>query len=141
MAKSSTRKPEIWGGIECSFNRVNDQYFDQVQYCGHYGRELEDIDAIAGLGIQAMRYPVIWERLQPLPDTNIDWDRVAIPLEALRRRGIKPIAGLVHHGSGPLYASLLMPSFPTGLSHFAASVARRFPWIDYYTPVNEPLTT
>src|SRR5690606_3248824 len=39
------------------------------------------------------------------------------------------------------HASLHMPAFPTGLSNFAASVARRFPWIDYYTPVNEPLTT
>ncbi len=141
MAKSSTRKPEIWGGIECSFNRVNDHCFDQVQYCGHYGREQEDIDVIAGLGIRAMRYPVIWERLQPSPDAQVDWQTVATPLEALRSRGIAPIAGLVHHGSGPRHASLHMPGFATGLSNFAASVARRFPWIDYYTPVNEPLTT
>src|SRR5690606_37915389 len=93
MAKRSTKKPEIWGGIECSYNRVKDHYLDQLEHCGHYGRELHDIDAIAALGIRAMRYPVIWERLQPSLATKIDWNAVAVPLQALRDKGITPIVG------------------------------------------------
>jgi len=31
--------------------------------------------------------------------------------------------------------------FPSGLAEHARAVAERYPWIDAYTPVNEPLTT
>lgn len=141
MEKKSFRRPEIWGGIECSYNRVKDHYNDQLRFCGHYHRAEEDIRRIASLGIRAMRYPVIWERLHPYPGHRIDWTTVEVPLNALRDHGITPIAGLVHHGSGPKYADILSPSFTHGLSEFAAQVARKFPWIEYYTPVNEPLTT
>ena len=142
MARKSFKKPDIWGGLECSFTRVKDLYMDQLQYCGHYQRSVQDIDCIAGLGIKAMRYPVIWERLHPYPGHTIDWtSTVEAPLNALRRHDITPIAGLVHHGGGPRHADILSPSFVYGLSEFAGKVARQFPWIEYYTPVNEPLTT
>jgi dTDP-4-dehydrorhamnose reductase len=62
-------------------------------------------------------------------------------LEVFRRRGIRVIAGLVHHGSGPIGTDLLDPEFPSLLARHAGEVARRFPWITAYTPVNEPLTT
>ena len=32
-------------------------------------------------------------------------------------------------------------SFPEKLAQYAAAVARRYPWVTDYTPVNEPLTT
>ena len=142
MAKKSIRQvPELWGGIECSYNRVKGKYFDQLSYSGHYTRAKADIDNFAQLGIRAMRYPVIWERLQPKPGIAINWDSIDTPLNALRANGITPIAGLVHHGSGPRHAPLHTPAFASGLCAFAASVAERYPWIEYYTPVNEPLTT
>ena len=59
----------------------------------------------------------------------------------MRALGINPIAGLVHHGSGPAYTSLIDPDFPRLLARFAEQVAERYPWIRDYTPVNEPLTT
>jgi dTDP-4-dehydrorhamnose reductase len=33
------------------------------------------------------------------------------------------------------------PRFPDKFAHFARKVAERYPWIDAYTPINEPLTT
>ena len=59
----------------------------------------------------------------------------------LRERGIKVIGGLLHHGSGPKYTDLLDPDFPRKLADYAARVAERYPWIEMWTPVNEPLTT
>lgn len=141
MARESFNKPEIWGGLECSFNRVKDLYLDQLQYCGHYQHIAGDIGRIASLGVKAMRYPVIWERLHPHPGQTIDWSTVDTALNSLRKYGITAIAGLVHHGSGPRHADILSPSFVPGLSEFAGKVAKRFPWIEHYTPVNEPLTT
>ncbi len=54
---------------------------------------------------------------------------------------MRPIAGLVHHGSGPRNTSLLDPEFAPKLASYAAEVAQRYPWIDAYSPVNEPHTT
>jgi dTDP-4-dehydrorhamnose reductase len=48
---------------------------------------------------------------------------------------------LVHHGSGPKYTNLLDPNFPDLLADFAAKVARRYPWVEMWNPVNEPFTT
>jgi len=142
MVSKSCRKPELWGGIECSFNRIKDLYLDQLFYSGHYQRSVDDVSHIAALGVKALRYPVIWERLHPHPGYKIDWtNTVEPPLNALRALGVTPIVGLVHHGSGPRYADLLNPSFASGLADFAGKVARRFPWISHYNPVNEPLTT
>lgn len=141
MARRYTKRPEIWGGIECSFNCVNGDYMDQLAYAGHYGRIEKDIERIASLGIKTIRYPVIWERLRPEKNGTTLWSEADTALNALQRSGMTLVAGLVHHGSGPSYASLLSPDYAVELSSFARAVAERYPWIRYYTPVNEPLTT
>jgi dTDP-4-dehydrorhamnose reductase len=123
---------EIWGGVECTVNRVGDAFRDQLLRTGHHDR-LDDLDRIAALGIRTLRYPVLWERR--------DWAWTDPRLERLRTLGIRPIVTLCHHGSGPPSTQLLDPAFATGLAAFAREVAERYPWIDAYTPVNEPLTT
>ena len=47
----------------------------------------------------------------------------------------------MHHGSGLRYTALHEDTFATGLSQHAANVAKRYPWLTHFTPVNEPLTT
>jgi dTDP-4-dehydrorhamnose reductase len=132
---------EIWGGMECTINRVKDQYLDQSHFSGHYNRGTDDIDLVASLGIKMLRYPVLWEKHQPRKDTCMDWSFVSGTLNRMREQGIAPIAGLVHHGSGPGYVNFFDGSFESGLAEYAAHVANQFPWLEYYTPVNEPLTT
>lgn len=131
---------ELWGGMECTVNRVGDIYFDQSVRGGHHER-LADLDLIAELGVKALRYPVIWERVAPNGVEQADWVWTDERLERLRQLGVRPIAGLVHHGSGPRDTSLVDPAFPTKLATYARAVAERYPWLDAYTPVNEPLTT
>jgi len=132
--------PEVWGGIECTINRVKNDYFDQLDYSGHYKRT-DDIKAIAEVGIKKMRYPVLWEKHQPTRDAAIDWTWTEKQLQEIRSHNIDVIAGLVHHGSGPAYTKLSDKNFPSLLAAYAKQVAEKFPWIEYYTPVNEPLTT
>ena len=133
--------PDVWGGIECTVNRVGDRYFDQIQRSGHADRP-EDLERFARLGIRALRYPVLWERTAPDGLSSADWSWPDQRLSRLQDAlGIAPIVGLVHHGSGPRYTNLLDPSFPLLLAEYAGAVARRYPWITHYTPVNEPLTT
>ena len=84
---------------------------------------------------------MLWERVAPRGLVRADWSFADERLERLRELGIRPIVGLVHHGSGPLDTSLLDPDFAPRLAEFARAVAERYPWVDAYTPVNEPLTT
>jgi dTDP-4-dehydrorhamnose reductase len=121
-------------------NRVGDTYFNQLERSGHAMR-ISDLDRFAGLGLRALRYPVIWERTAPDCPASADWSWADQGLGRLRQLGIRPIVGLVHHGSGPRWTSLVEPSFADGLAAFARAVAERFPWVTDYTPVNEPLTT
>jgi dTDP-4-dehydrorhamnose reductase len=133
--------PELWGGIECSFNRLRSRYFDQLDFSRHYSRIETDVQRFAGLGITTIRYPLIWERMQPDLSQPIKWDEADIAMRALQAAGITPIAGFVHHGSGPKYADVTSPAFAEGLQNFAAAVAEKYPSLRYFTPVNEPLTT
>jgi dTDP-4-dehydrorhamnose reductase len=129
---------EVWAGFECSYNRVGDAYFDQVARGGVYDRP-DDLDRLADLGVTAMRFPVVWERVCALGEHAWAWCDEG--LDRLRRRGITPIVGLVHHGSGPPGISLVDEAFPIGLAAFAREVAARYPWVRHFTPINEPLTT
>ena len=131
---------ELWAGVECTVNRVGEVYFDQLERSGHAARP-EDLDLFAALGVRAMRYPVLWERTAPRSLDTADWGWAEDRLGRLRRLGVRAIVGLLHHGSGPRYTSLLDPDFPDKLAAYARAVARRFPWVEAYTPVNEPLTT
>jgi len=140
VKNTSYYKLEFWGGVECTINRVGDNFQDQLEYTGHYDRE-NDIDLFAGLGISGYRFPILWEKHQPTPETEPDFTWVTKQLNQLRSHNIKPIAGLIHHGSGPAFTDLLDQKFPGLFAAYAAKVAAQFPDIEFYTPVNEPLTT
>src|SRR3712207_5229652 len=96
---------ELWAGLECTVNRVGDEYFDQLERSGHDGR-LADLELFAELGARAARYPILWERVAPRGVENADWSWTDERLGRLRELGIRPIVGLVHHGSGPRHTSL-----------------------------------
>lgn len=131
---------ELWAGVECTVNRVGNTYADQLERSGHAIRS-NDLGRLAALGIRTIRYPILWERTAPQAMDNLDWSWADERMDSLRRLGLVPIVGLVHHGSGPSYTSLLDPEFPEKLATYAGAVARRYPWASAYTPVNEPLTT
>ena len=113
---------------------------DQLESTG-FARRPEDLDRLASLGATSIRFPVLWERHAPEQPDAIDWAWTDARMERLRELGVRPIVGLVHHGSGPHYTDLLDPEFGSKLADFATRVARRYPWVEAWTPVNEPLTT
>ena len=52
---------ELWGGPECTVQRVGERYGDQSRRSGHHDR-IGDLDLFASLGLKAIRYPVLWDR-------------------------------------------------------------------------------
>ncbi|MCR2746953.1 family 1 glycosylhydrolase [Limnobacter parvus] len=139
-APSNPLSLDLWGGVECTVARIGDRYVDQLHTTGHHNR-ITDLDLFAGLGLKALRYPVLWERIAPEHPDLCDWSWTDARLGRLRELGIEPILTLVHHGSGPRYTSLSDDRFAQKLADFAGRVAERYPWATAYTPVNEPLTT
>jgi dTDP-4-dehydrorhamnose reductase len=125
---------EMWAGFECTLNRVGDSYQDQL-----LPREREMriacLRALPELGVSAFRYRIAWE------DVSTPWEWVEEDLAFLAANNIKAIIGLVHHGSGPQDTSLLADNFAEGLAAHARKIAELLPNIEFWTPVNEPLTT
>lgn len=130
---------QLWGGAECSMVRIGDRLRDQLADTGH-DRRAGDLDLIAGLGIKTLRYPVLWEKIR-YGMGDADWSWPDARLKRLRELGMAPVAGLLHHGFGPQPEMVLDPQFPQVFAQFAEAVARRYPWIGAFTPINEPLTT
>jgi dTDP-4-dehydrorhamnose reductase len=139
-SRGSDDRVELWGGVECTRNRVGDRYFDQIESTGHAARS-DDLELFARLGLRTLRYPVLWEVVAPRGLDSADWRFVDLRLGRMRELGIEPIVGFLHHGSGPAHTSLLDPHFPEQLAAFAHAVAERYPWLRMFTPVNEPVTT
>jgi dTDP-4-dehydrorhamnose reductase len=134
------RPLELWGGHECTVNRVGGAYFDQTVRSGHDSRP-EDLDRFAELGLKALRYPMLWERVAPRRPEERDWRWTDARLGRLRALGLRPIAGLLHHGSGAAYTSLADTGFTALFADYARTAAERYPWVEDWTPINEPLTT
>jgi dTDP-4-dehydrorhamnose reductase len=130
----------MWGGVECTLCRVQDGYIDQLELTGHSHRS-GDIDRIASLGVRALRYPVLWERVAPDGIAGADWSWADERLARIRAHGITPVLGLLHHGSGPRDTALNDPLLPRKFAAYATACAARYPWIELVIPLNEPLTT
>ncbi|RDI61922.1 family 1 glycosylhydrolase [Microvirga subterranea] len=131
---------ELWGGLECTVARIGDDFRDQSLETGHRDR-IEDLDRIADLGIRTLRYPILWETISPVSPDEADFSWHDERVARMQQLGIRAIAGLCHHGSGPGYTDMLDPAWPELLARHARNVAERYPHLDLYTPVNEPLTT
>ena len=130
----------LWAGPECTVNRVRDGYRDQLELTG-FAHRLDDLNRLAQLGVERVRFPVLWERTGPQAPGQYEWRWSDVRLERLRQLQVAPIVGLVHHGSGPRFTNLLDPRFPRLLADYARAVAERYPYVDAYTPINEPVTT
>jgi dTDP-4-dehydrorhamnose reductase len=111
QTEQQNNSPALWGGVECTINRVQNTYFDQLVWSGHYQRP-NDLEKIADVGITRIRYPILWEKHQPQRDSVIDWSWITGQLQQLQDKNIEVIAGLVHHGSGPAFTDMLDDNFP-----------------------------
>lgn len=114
----------LWGGLECSVARIGDEFRDQFADTGHRIRN-RDLHAVADLGIRTLRYPVLWESVSPDDPETCDWSWHDRQMDTLRRSGIAPIVGLVHHGSGPRYTHLRDPHFADGMAALPDSACDR----------------
>lgn len=141
-AAPAVARPALWAGVESSHLRVRRRVRDQLAETGHADRA-GDLSRLTDIGASAVRYPVLWGRAAGGRPTSprTDWTWAADRLDRLRRLEVEPIVELLHHGFGPLGADPFDPGWPERFGAYAGGVARRFPWVRRWLPINEPLTT
>jgi len=128
---------ELWAAAACTVHRVGDRWFDQVRRTGHHDR-VDDIERLASLGVARVRFPVLWPRVMQGDVGSPAWRWHDVRLRRIRDLGLESIVGLVH-GSAPF--DVADPEFVQRFAAYAGSVARRYPWVEDWTPIHEPLTS
>jgi dTDP-4-dehydrorhamnose reductase len=131
----------LWGALDSTVDHVLGAYYSQMERNGCPTRPRDDLERFAALGLTALRYPLPWDRIAPHGLGHADWSWPDRRLPALKRLGIAPIVGLVQNGALPRHVSLCGRDFGWQLAQYAAAVARRYPWLELYTPVCAPQLT
>ncbi|HYE06999.1 MAG TPA: family 1 glycosylhydrolase [Planctomycetota bacterium] len=128
-------------GIECSNPTVAGSdgrglRRDLLAECGHYERWREDLALVADLRIPCLRYGLPIHRVW-LGVDRYDWGFADLAMDEIRRLGITPILDLLHFGVPDWIGDCQNPDLPVLFAAYAGAVAERYPWVRFFTPVNE----
>lgn len=128
------------GGFESTYLPAFD--VDVLEISDHVTRRDEDLALLRACGVDRVRYPLRWHRIQPAPGVW-DWTDADASMAALRDGEWTVIADLVHHTSYPrwLAGGFADPRFPAAYVEYCERVALRYPWLPAYTLFNEPFAT
>jgi beta-glucosidase/6-phospho-beta-glucosidase/beta-galactosidase len=125
-------------GVENSIPRIKrgTVRVDQMEVCGHYKHWKTDFDCVEDLGIRFLRYgpPLHTTFLGP---GQYNWDFTDEVFNDLHRRDLVPIVDLCHFGVPDWLGDFQNADFPQYFAEYASAFAKRFPWVQLYTPVNE----
>src|SRR3954453_12728498 len=109
---------------------------DQMAECGHYDRWKEDLALVKELGCGVLRYGPQLHTTLRAPGVH-DWSFADAGFAELRRLGIVPVVDLCHFGVPDFIGDFQNPDWPDHFARYASAFAGRFPWVQFYTPVNE----
>ncbi|MBA3779631.1 MAG: family 1 glycosylhydrolase [Chloroflexi bacterium] len=123
-------------GFECStFPQVGMDELVLTQHDRFWG---SDLLRARDAGCRVLRYGIRWHVVSPRPH-EFDWSSVDGPMELMRHLGMEPIVDLFHFGVPEwLGTGVLTSIFPDFQAELCREFARRYPWVRWYTPTNEP---
>ena len=113
---------------------------DQLEACGFYKHWKTDFDLVEELGIRFLRFgpPIHTTWLGP---GRYDWEFSDLTMNDLKRRNLNPIIDLCHFGLPDWLGNFQNPEFNALFGDYARDFAKRYPWVQLYTPVNEMFIT
>jgi beta-glucosidase/6-phospho-beta-glucosidase/beta-galactosidase len=125
-------------GIESSYPTVDGgrTRVDEMEACRHYRFWREDLALVQDLGLHYLRYGPPLHRVW-LGEGRYDWEFTDQAFAEIRRRNLAPIVDLCHFGVPDWIGNFQNPDFPQLFARYAGDFARRFPWVQLYTPINE----
>ena len=125
-------------GIECSYPTIEQGKWrrDQLSGSGHYRRWQEDFALAREIGVTHLRYGPPLHLLFTGPG-QFDWSLVDEPMAEMEVAGPEPIVDLCHFGLPAWLGNFQNADIADALAEYAAAFAQRYPWVRFYTPVNE----
>jgi len=129
-------------GIECSYPTIDHGKTrrDELEECGHYQHWQKDLHLVKDLGLNVLRYGLPYHRIH-LDAGRFDWSFADEVMHEMQRLEITPILDLMHFGVPDWLGNFQNPELPIHFADYCAAVADRYPWVRYYTPVNEIYVT
>jgi beta-glucosidase/6-phospho-beta-glucosidase/beta-galactosidase len=109
---------------------------DGMKLSDHYHRWREDFGLVQDLGITFLRYGPPYYRCHVGP-MRYDWSFPDKTFARLREMQIHPITDLCHFGVPDWVGGFQDPEWPLLFADYCRVFAERFPWVRFYTPVNE----
>jgi len=127
-------------GIENSYPTIEWQgkiiRQDEFDKTHHYERWRDDFRLVKELGIDYLRYGPPYFSTHTGPG-SYNWDFTDETFRALQEQKITPIVDLCHFGVPDWVGSFQNSDWPSLFAEYALAFAQRFPWVRFYTPVNE----
>ncbi len=128
-------------GIENSYPTIvlpdgTTKRVDEMEKAGHYTHWETDFKLVKEIGIEFLRYGPPYYSVHTAPG-QYNWDFTDATFNRMKELGITPIVDLCHFGVPDWLGNFQNPDFPHHFAEFAGAFARRFPYLQLYTPVNE----
>jgi beta-glucosidase/6-phospho-beta-glucosidase/beta-galactosidase len=128
-------------GIENSYPTIllpngQEKRVDELEKAKHYENWRRDFELVKEMGIEFLRYGPPYYKTHLGPD-KYDWEFTDLTFNALREMEITPIVDLCHFGVPDWISSFQNPDFPRLFADYCRAFATRFPYIQFYTPINE----
>jgi beta-glucosidase/6-phospho-beta-glucosidase/beta-galactosidase len=113
---------------------------DEMAKTDHYKYWQQDFQLVKDTGIEFLRYgpPYYSTHIGP---GQYDWSFTDETFNKLQEMGITPIVDLCHFGLPDWMGNFQNLDFPHWFAEYAGAFARRFPWLQLYTPINEIFIT
>lgn len=128
-------------GIENSYPTIQlpdgtTKRVDEMEKTDHYRRWKEDFNLVKELGIPFLRYGPPYYKVHTGPNVY-DWAFTDETFKYLQELSITPIVDLCHFGVPDWIGNFQNPEFPVHFEQYARAFAKRFPYLQFYTPINE----
>lgn len=129
-------------GIECSYPTIDHGKTrrDLLAECGHYDHWKEDLGLVKELGLNVLRYGLPYYSIHKGPE-KFDWSFADEVMNEIKRLDITPILDLMHFGMPDWIGNYQNPELPVHFAKYAAAISKRYPWVRFYTPINEIYVT
>lgn len=132
-------------GIENSYPTIllpdgSTKRVDELEKAKHYQYWQEDFRLVKESGIEFLRYGPPYYSTHVAPGVY-DWHFTDLTFDAMKKMGITPLVDLCHFGVPDWLGNFQNPDFPIHFAEYARAFAKRFPYLKYYTPINEMFIT
>lgn len=113
---------------------------DEMEKCCHYKYWQKDFELVKDMGISFLRYGPPYYNTHTGPG-KYDWHFTDDSFGRLKELNITPIVDLCHFGVPDWMGNFQNTDFPNYFAEYAKQFALRFPYVQFYTPINEIFIT